>query len=182
MSAALLLTGALVLLVSGVGHLRGPRATSALIGAHGVLPARYAASLTVILVVVEIALGAALVLAVTLGSTGAQRALGLGAVAVFAVLAGYAHTAWRARPHDAQLCACGVAESPLGPAVTGRAVLLALVSAGGALSVGGTSLLGRPWDELVVLACAVTSLTVLLILLPAARAVGPRVPVGGAWS
>ncbi len=182
MSAALLLTGALVLLVSGVGHLRAPRATSALIGAHAVLPTRYAASLTVVLIAVEIALGATLAVSVTLGSTLAQRTLGLGAGAVFAVLAGYAHTAWRTRPHDATLCACGVAESPLGPAVTGRAVLLALVSAVGAVSVGGKSLLGRPWDELVIVACSVTSLTVMLILLPAARAVRPRVPVGGAWS
>ncbi len=182
MSAALLLTGALVLLVTGIGHLRGTRATSALIGAHGVLPTRYAGSVTVLLTIVEIALGSALALSVMLGAADAQRTLGMGAVAVFVVLAGYAHTAWRTRPHDAPLCACGVAESPLGPAVTGRAVLLALVSAVGAVSIGGTSLLGRSWDELVVVACAVTSLTVVLVLLPAARAVGPRVPVGGAWS
>lgn len=182
MSAALLLTGALVLLVSGAGHLRAPRTTSALMQDHAVLPTRYAASVTVTLIAVEILLGAGLVLSVILGAAGAQQALGLGAAVLFGVLAAYAHQAWRTRPHDGQLCACGIAESPLGPSVTGRALLLALISAVGALSVGSTALLGRSWAELAVVGCAATSLTVLLILLPAARALGPRVPVGGAWS
>lgn len=182
MSPALLLTGAVLLLVPGLGHLSAQRSTAALLRAHGVVPGRWAGPLTVVLTVVEIVLGAALLLSVLAGASGAQQALGLTAAVLFAGLAGYAHQAWRATAgaRDVPLCACGVAESPLGPWVTGRALLLALLCVLAALSAGGVAPADRPWAELFVLGCAAVTLSVLLLLLPAARSVPGRLALGGA--
>ncbi|MBA2695500.1 MAG: MauE/DoxX family redox-associated membrane protein [Ornithinimicrobium sp.] len=184
MSAALLLTGAVLLLVPGLAHLWSQRSTAALMLAHGVLPSGWERPVTAVLTMLEIGLGAALLLSVAAGETGAQRGLGLVAAALFATLAGYAHRAWRATAstRHVPLCACGVAESPLGPWVTGRALLLALLSGVGALSTGGGAPVDRPWSEMVVLGSAAVTLSVLMLLLPAARTLPGRLPVGRAWS
>lgn len=184
MSPALLLTAAMLLLMPGLAHLRSPHSTAALMRAHGVLPSDWERPVTAVLTMLEIVLGSALLLSVLAGAAGAQRSLGLVAAAVFATLAGYAHRAWRAtaQTRDVPLCACGVAESPLGPWVTGRALLLALLSGVGALSVAGAAPTDRPWSELVVLGCTAVTLSVLTLLLPAARSLPGRLPVGRAWS
>lgn len=184
MSVALLLVGAVLLLVPGLAHLRSQASTAELMRAHGVLPSGWERPATAVLTMLEIGLGAALLLSVAVGATGAQQSLGLVSAALFATLAGYAHRAWRTTAHtqDVPLCACGIAESPLGPWVTGRALLLALLSGLGALSTGGVAPVDRPLTELVVLASAAVTLSVLLLLLPTARTLPGRLPVGRAWS
>lgn len=180
MSAALLLTGGLILLVAGIGHLVAPGSTASLVVAHGLLRPGWAATVSRVLPVVEIVLGVGLLYVVATGSPGLQRALGSVALVLFAALAAYAHLAWRARPARPPLCACGVAESPLGPWVTARALLLAVFSGVGAWSAGHQVLLGRPPGELVIVGCATITLTLVLLYLPASRALLEPVTIGRA--
>lgn len=179
MSPALLAVAALVLLATGWAHLRHPSRTGAQVGAHGVLPPSGARVAAALLGPVEVALGGGLLLAVLLGHAGGQVVLGIGAAVLFAALALYAHTAHRRRPGHPLPCACGVAESPLGPWVTARAVMLALVTTSGVLTTGGPTPGQRPGEELVVLACAAVALAVVLTYLPLARAVPAALPLAG---
>lgn len=179
MSPALLATGALVLLVSGIGHLRTVGPTSAMVVSHQVVPPRLAGPVSVLLLLVELVLGAGLLVAVLLGTAGAQRGLGLVCAGVFVALAGYAHLAWREQHGAPALCACGVGESPLGPWVSARALLLGGITALGALSAGGPGLADRAWTEVVILVCATTTLALVTVFLPAARALPAPATIGG---
>lgn len=182
MSPALLATAAVVLAASGLAHAATHGSTRRAVVAHGVLGARWAGPVVVLLAAVELLLGAGLLAAVLLGDAPVQRGLGLTAAALFLLLAGYAHAAWRARPGAAPPCACGVGESPLGPWVTLRAVLLGLLALGGAVAVEAAGVAGRPWHEVVVLVSATTALSVGLTYLPAARALSAPLVLGRATS
>jgi hypothetical protein len=170
MSPALLVTAAVVLLVSGVAHVLRHASTRAFVLTHDVLPRWSAGPVVALLTACELLLGVGLLAAVLLGRAAPQEMLGLGAAALFLALAGYAHLAWRVRPETAPPCACGVGETPMGPWVTLRAVLLAGLTAAGALSVGDGAVAGRPWSEVVILLCATLALSSALTYLPAARA------------
>lgn len=172
MTPALLAACALVLLASAGAHLRRPRALASGMAAHGVLPAGVRTPLAWLVVTTEAVLGVAGLVAALMGPRWLAALAGAAMAVLFGLMAAYVHAAHR-RSAGAVPCACGIGEAPLGPWVTLRAALLAGLAAvaGGvaAFSSGAWGFAGRPWDELVVLACAAVTLAVSTALLPVAH-------------
>lgn len=169
MTLSFLAACALVLLASGIDHLRrrGPLAFG--LRRQGVLPASTLPLVTHVLPVAELGLGVGLLVAVAGAGTLADRALGGAAVALFAAFAFYLQSVSR-RPDAHEIpCACGLGETSVGPWVTIRAALLAAFAALGALwpVAGGLSSLQPP--QVAVVVSASVALAVSLALLPAAR-------------
>jgi hypothetical protein len=156
LAAVAALTSSLLLLASGVAHLRRP--VRAELDAHAVLPrnARPAAA---------IALPAAELLA---GLAGAVTLRGPSLVlqaVLFAAFAAYLALVVRAGGTGVP-CGCGLPEVPVGPVALGRAAALAVLALVAAVFSGG-----RPPDagSLALLAVAAPTLALLVAIVPAAR-------------
>lgn len=187
MSVALLAVGAIVLVVSGVSHVRDRVESRATLDRHAVLPTSVRRPSAVLLPALQLALGLALLGAIVTGAQTASVRLGGVASALFLVFALYLHLAARKPGAAGAPCGCGLGEAPLGVWVVVRAVLFAALSAVGAAGVATTNGLDATTAgglagaagvaEAIVSVAAVASLVVAISVLPAARAV--RVVPGG---
>jgi len=156
LAAVAALTTSLLLLASGVTHLRRP--VGAELAAHGVLPRNVRSA-------VATALPAAELLA---GLTGAVALRGPALVfqtLLFAAFAAYLALVVRAGGAGVP-CGCGLPEVPVGPVAVGRAAALAVLALVAAAFSGG-----RPPDaaSLALLAVAAPTLALLVAIVPAAR-------------
>ena len=178
MTLSFLAACSLVLLASGVDHLRRRDALLAGLRRQGVVPDGLVRPVSWALPLGEVALGVGLLAAVMDAGTLADRTLGGATVALFAAFAVYLRGVSR-RP-DAHVipCACGSGETSVGPWVTLRAATLGALAALGALwpVAGGLGSLQPP--QVAVVVSASVALAVTLALLPAARQ--PQIqPAGG---
>lgn len=171
MSEALIAVAALSLLLAGLAHTRAPDPLRKTLARHAVLPGSLQAPVAASLVLVEIALGAGLLVGLSLAHN-LVRGLSLAAALLFAAMAGYVHIAARRAPATALPCGCGFGEAPLGLWMTVRAGLLAVLSGLGALTTDVSALQRRPAPELVIMLAATVALTIAITALPAARATG----------
>lgn len=192
---------ALVLLATGVAHLRDKGVLRSALAAHDVLPHGLQRAVTAVLGPVELVLGAGLVAVVALGAGGASAAgTGGGAssvlatdptrlLALVAALLTAGFTAYllvvvrRTGGEEEIPCGCGLGTTPVGPWAVVRAALLTglagLAVVGGApgwtgsdLPLGGATHLATPvWAQAVLVVAAGLTLAVATAALPAARAV-----------
>ena len=204
MTNAFVFAAALLLLVSGVDHLRRGSPLQGALRAHAVLPARVIAPMRWLLPVAELAACAATFTLVpgVVAMTTSAGASGVGASGVapspevtfggrlvpvalvlavlFAGFAGYAALAWRAARirGTTVACGCGLGEAPLGGWTVARAVLVAV----GALIAAGDG--GGPIPasstDVVVVGLAAFALAAALAIVPTARQLPARPTL--AWS
>ncbi|XVX21407.1 MauE/DoxX family redox-associated membrane protein [Actinomycetota bacterium] len=170
MTIALLAACALVLVASGLSHLRDLAVLRRGMREHGVLPESIHAPAAIALTAAELVLAAALAFGLVVGSSGVTRLAAAGAAALFAAFTAYLLLALR-RPGAAALpCACGLGDAPLGLWTVVRAALLAALAVIGAVWVpAAAGTLALP--QLAVVLLATVSLAIGIGLLPAARAV-----------
>ncbi|WP_298748623.1 MauE/DoxX family redox-associated membrane protein [uncultured Serinicoccus sp.] len=165
----------LVLLVSGLSHVRAPRSTQAALSAHDLLPSSTHRWLALVLGPVELVLAVAL-LAGGLGVLGGPvaRVLGLGAALLCLGFAAYLRVVLRRTAGQEVPCGCGLGATPVtGWSVVRAGLLGALALAAVTLPTGPwTALPGAPvWAQAVVAAAGGLALAVGTAALPAARAV-----------
>lgn len=170
MTAALIMTPAIVLLLAGVSHLTKFSATANSVARHRLIQPRFTIIAVAGLALVESAVGGGTVAAVLMQSS-TQRRWAFACVVVLVSLSAYAHLA-AVRQADPDLpCACGMGEAPLGMWATLRPAMLAVLAALGGLLVPATDgWLQRPLHEQAIVICAGLSLSITMTLLPATRA------------
>ncbi len=177
---------ALVLLASGVVHLRRPQSLRLGLVAHGVLGRPATLAVSRLLGPTEVALAGLLVVG-AVGGGWPARVGGLAATVLASAFGAYLVVTARRAGEAPVPCACGVGEAPVGPSSVARAAVMAVLGAVGAATAApafGASL-GQLADGAVPPAASVTvavaatlTLAVATALLPAARAL-PRDPVLG---
>jgi hypothetical protein len=156
LAAVAALTTSLLLLVSGIEHLR--HRVSAELAAHAVLPRNVRPAVAVVLPSAELLAGVAGAVALRGPALVVQAIL-------FAAFAAYLALVIRAGGSGVP-CRCGLPEVPVGPVAVGRAAALAAL----ALLAAGFSA-GRPADagSLALIAVAAPTLALLVAIVPAAR-------------
>jgi Methylamine utilisation protein MauE len=156
LAAVAALTTSLLLLASGIAHLRRP--VGAELAVHAVLPRNVRPAVAIALPAAELLAG--------LAGVGTLRgpALVLQAV-LFAAFAAYLALVVRAGGAGVP-CGCGLPEVPVGPVAVSRAAALAALALVAAAFSGG-----RPPDagSLALLAVAAPTLALLVAIVPAAR-------------
>lgn len=180
LSPALLAAVGLVLLASGLAHLRQPGALGRALALHGVLPARLLAPVRSLLTVAEVGLGALLLAAVVTPVVPVLPVAGLGA-ALCAAFTAYLVVVRRATAGgDPVPCGCGIGETEIGPAAVARAGVLTVLAVVGGLAPAWDPARATAVESGVVVAAGLT-LALVTAFLPAARALpaGTPAPVRG---
>lgn len=162
---------AFVLVIAVAERVAAPRALTAAMVVHRVVPPRAAPALAVLVTIAEA--GLAVLLLAGLWSGPSPRVLA-GAAGLFAAYGGYAWfvtASGRGGP-----CGCGGADVPMGHWVTARAFALAALASLAAAAPGAVRPLADFDHELLVVLLAAATIGVLLWHLPAAL----RPPAGPA--
>ncbi|WP_114201793.1 MauE/DoxX family redox-associated membrane protein [Janibacter anophelis] len=168
MTPVALLTCALVLGATGLGHAAAPGRTRQEIAAHRVLPRPLAYVVALALPPLELGIAALLVGAVLTPQVALDRWSGGAAALLLTAFAGYLALALR-RGAGGLPCACGAGTAPLAGWSVARAALLAGCALLGALLPSSLAITSRPWAEVVIVGCAAVTFAIGLWALPSAR-------------
>ncbi len=176
------MTTSLLLVASGIAHVRPGAALHADLAAHRILP--WATTASVALPAAELVLGTFALVALAGRLHVLLVATLVAQAATFTAFAGYLTIVVRAG-RGGLPCGCGLPDVPVGPGAIGRAAALALVAAAAALEVArsGSSSTGAPsLGDVALVTVAGATLALLAAVVQPARQLPVPVRAPGAAS